>query len=312
MTRPTIAVYTPVLNEAKHVERWYESAKQADLLLMLDTGSEDATVEVAKACGIEISRARIEPFRFDDARNMAMYSIPRGIDICLQLDADEVLLDGWRDELDEVNPAHTRWSYWLTNDVNTWGRVRRTNCVRMGNGFRWEHPIHEVIKGDPPQAHLDNLFIQHQPDRGKSRAYVLDMLEYWSAEYPDDARTLFYLGREYQYKKNWKDARTTLWRYLHHPNATWGAERGEALMLIAKMDADPERWLWQSISEAPNRREPFVALAKLRIKDQEWDRARALLLEAAARTDNGVYTTHADCWGEPFQKLLARVERHQR
>jgi len=310
MSRPTVAVYTPVLNEAKQIERWAESAKDADLLLMVDTGSDDSTVEVAKACGIEISRAWIEPFRFDDARNVAMYSIPRHIDICLQLDADEVLLEGWREELDEVNPEHNRWSYWLTNNQNSWGRVRRMNCVRMGKGFRWEHPIHEVIKGDQPNAHLDTLVMEHQPDKSKSRRYVLGMLEYWSAEYPDDARSLFYLGREYTYRSDWKRARIALWQYLNHRNATWGPERGEALMHIAKMDDNPERWLWQAISEAPERREPFVHLAKLRIKANEWDRANALLLEAAARTNQGVYTTHMDCWGDPFEKLIARVGRH--
>jgi hypothetical protein len=34
-----IAVYTVALNEEQFVERWYNSAKDADYLLIADTGS---------------------------------------------------------------------------------------------------------------------------------------------------------------------------------------------------------------------------------------------------------------------------------
>ena len=40
-----IAVYTIALNEEQFVETWYESAKNADYLLIADTGSTDATIE---------------------------------------------------------------------------------------------------------------------------------------------------------------------------------------------------------------------------------------------------------------------------
>ena len=40
-----IAVYCIALNEEKFVESWYNSAKDADYLLIADTGSTDCTVE---------------------------------------------------------------------------------------------------------------------------------------------------------------------------------------------------------------------------------------------------------------------------
>ena len=42
-----VAVYTIALNEEKHVERWYNSIKDADYILIAATGSTDKTVEVA-------------------------------------------------------------------------------------------------------------------------------------------------------------------------------------------------------------------------------------------------------------------------
>ena len=43
-----IAVYCITLNEEQFIERWYESAKDADELVIADTGSSDNTVKIAK------------------------------------------------------------------------------------------------------------------------------------------------------------------------------------------------------------------------------------------------------------------------
>jgi len=306
VSRPTIGVYTCVLNEAVHVERWADSARCADHLLMLDTGSHDSTPELARACGIEVHSALIDPFRFDDARNIAMALIPPHIDIVIQLDADEVFDEpNWRRHID-ANADHDRWSYWLNSGGASWGMVRRSNCVRR-SGFRWEHPIHEVISGPEATCHLDGLVITHKPDKHKDRSYTLGMLEHFSAADPGDARTLFYLGREYKYRGKWAEGRTALWRYVNHPKATWGPERSEAYMLIAEMSDDPFTWLWKAVAECPTRREPFVAMAHLHSKAEDFHAAHAMLVVAAGLHDMP-YTTHTDAWGLPFETFVHSVE----
>ncbi len=305
---PVVCVYTPILNEENQIERWVNSASEADVLLMTDTGSSDGSVALARSLGVTVNECRIEPFRFDDARNFCMFSIPRHVDICLQLDADEVLHPGWRKAVDSVSANHNRWSYWLHSDDSGWAKVRRQNMVRLGKGFRWTHPIHEVMSGPASDSHLENLIVEHRPDRSKSRQYVLPMLERWSAADPDDVRTMFYLGREYWYRNDWVNARKTLWAYIKHPKATWGPERSEALLIIGLIDSDPEPWFWKAVAESPRRREPFVRLAQLRIADEEWDRAKALLIEAAERDDEGIYTTQSECWGEAFNQMVELVE----
>jgi len=47
-----VAVYAIALNEEQFVKRWFESAKEADYLLIADTGSNDKTVSIAKKLGI--------------------------------------------------------------------------------------------------------------------------------------------------------------------------------------------------------------------------------------------------------------------
>jgi glycosyltransferase involved in cell wall biosynthesis len=97
-----IAVYTIALNEEKHVKKWYESAKEADYLLIADTGSTDKTVEIAKSLGINVINIRIDPWRFDDARNASLAAIPLDIDYCIALDMDEVLIQGWKKDFPKV------------------------------------------------------------------------------------------------------------------------------------------------------------------------------------------------------------------
>ena len=75
-----IAVYTIAFNEEKHVKRWYESAKDADYLLIADTGSTDKTVEIAESLGINVIKIKIDPWLFDDSLNASLDAITVYID----------------------------------------------------------------------------------------------------------------------------------------------------------------------------------------------------------------------------------------
>ena len=304
-SRPKIAVVTCVLNESIHASRWAETTEAADYVLWLDTGSTDKTVEYARADGIDVMEAVITPFRFDYARNIAMSLVPNDIDIILQLDADETLNDGWRAGID-ANPDHSRWSYPLVG-TGSWGQVTRSNCVRRSAGYHWQHPIHEIIAGPEATCHLDDLIIEHQPDRTKSRDYILDSLEHWSKADPDNQRLAFYLGREYIYRNEWNKARDVLWRYLSKPS--WAPERSEAFLLLAQIDADPERWLWKAVAEAPQRREPFYFLARHAYDDGDYKMAFAMVTEASKRTDRSIYTTRTEAWDEPFSEFSDEIRQ---
>ena len=94
-----VAVYTICKNEEKHVERWYDSCKEADYVLLADTGSTDRTVAIARDLGINIYEISVVPFRFDDARNASLALLPADVDYCIALDMDETLTPGWRQAL---------------------------------------------------------------------------------------------------------------------------------------------------------------------------------------------------------------------
>ena len=88
MKKLKICVYAISKNEGKFVDRWYNSIKEADKIIVLDTGSTDNTVEKLKKYGVEVHQKEIVPWRFDVARNESLALVPEDYDICICVDLD--------------------------------------------------------------------------------------------------------------------------------------------------------------------------------------------------------------------------------
>ena len=97
-----IVVYAISKNESGFVRRFCESARDADMIFVADTGSTDDTVSLLEECGATVAHISIWPWRFDDARNAALAMVPQTFDVCISLDLDEVLQPGWRQELERL------------------------------------------------------------------------------------------------------------------------------------------------------------------------------------------------------------------
>jgi len=275
-----IAVYTIALNEEQFVERWYDSAKEADYLLIADTGSTDGTVALAKSLGINVVTVSISPWRFDDARNAAMAALPLDIDYCVSLDMDEILTPNWRAPLEDAfSRGVTRPKYkhiWSWTKDGLPGLEFRYDHIHARKGYRWKHPVHECLYSYGIQE-VDEFVLgietHHHPDSNKSRAQYLPLLEMSVKEDPYNDRNAFYYARElYFYGQNRK-ATDEFKRHLNLPTATWKPERAASMRYIAKMDDDwqvQEEWLKKAVREAPDRREAYVDLAGVYYQTQAW------------------------------------------
>ena len=71
--RLKIAVYGISKNEERHVARFMESVRDADQVLIADTGSTDETVAALRSAGAVVQEVLVSPWRFDDARNAALW-----------------------------------------------------------------------------------------------------------------------------------------------------------------------------------------------------------------------------------------------
>jgi glycosyltransferase involved in cell wall biosynthesis len=268
-----VAVYCIAKNEAKHVQRWYESSKEADYHIIADTGSDDDTVRIAKELGITVVDVRVIPFRFDDARNASLAAVPEDADYCIALDMDELMQPGWREQLEIAfaegidRPQYRFITEWTAEDAPAveFDGFR----IHRRKGVRWIYPIHEVpTVYDGTDTRKKYPFeIHHRADKTKSRGQYLELLEQAAKETPD-ARTLYYLGREYFYRQMFPNCAEALKKYLE--KSIFKAERGYAMRMLAKAEPEQaEEWLIKSTEEYQSR-EAVLALANYYYNKKQW------------------------------------------
>jgi glycosyltransferase involved in cell wall biosynthesis len=315
-----ICVYAISKNEASFVEQFCESASCADLILIADTGSTDETVELARACGATVPEICITPWRFDKARDAALALIPRDIDVCISLDLDERLEPGWREEIERV------WELGKTTRLRykfDWGAgiLFFYEKIHARHGYHWHHPCHEYPRPDARidevYAHTDMLLVSHHPDPTKSRGQYIDLLELSVKEDPACPRNAFYYARELTFHRRWVDSIVALHKYLENPNANWANERCYAMRVMAQAyEALNDRgqakvWLDKATKEAPGTREPWVELADLARKTEDWQLSYDCAIQALTIKDKAlVYTMDPTVWGAKPHDLVALAAYH--
>jgi glycosyltransferase involved in cell wall biosynthesis len=274
-----VAVYSISKNEEQFVERWAESAKDADMILLADTGSTDNTVELAKSLGVSVVEIEVKPWRFDVARNKSLDAIPQNYDYCIALDLDEVLVSGWRKHLElmhHLGVTRPRYKYtWSWNADGSEGLVYGGDKIHARKFYTWKHPVHEVLKctNKKEKAVWCDVEIHHHPDNSKPRSQYLPLLKLSVEEDPHDDRNAHYYAREllmYGYKD---EALAEFKRHLALPNATWKPERAASYRYMSQCvtDADQiESYLFKCIAEYPEAREGWVALSRHFYVNQDW------------------------------------------
>lgn len=271
-----VAVYTICLNEDKHVQRWYESAKDADYILVADTGSTDRTVEIAKSLGINVVNVSVSPWRFDDARNSALHALPIDVDYCVALDMDEILLPGWREELEKAlskKVTRPRYKYtWSWKSEGVPDLQYGGDKIHSRKGYRWKHPVHEVITPYGIEETQDwfGLEIHHHPDHTKFRGQYFPLLKMAIQEDPEDDRNAFYYARELLLNGMHAEAASEFRRHLSLPRAGWAPERAASHRYLSKCEPERvEEHLSNAITES-ERREPLVELAMNYYSKSDW------------------------------------------
>lgn len=303
-----IAVYTITKNEEQFIPRWAESAKDADYRLIVDTGSTDKTVQMARDNGCDVATISVSPWRFDDARNAAMALLPADVDWCVSLDADEVLQPGWRQHLEALpeNVTRPRYKYvWSWNPDGTEGLVFHRDHIHRRKHYRWKHPVHEILVCTATEVQaVCGLEVHHHPDATKSRSQYLPLLELAVKEDPKGDRNMFYLAREFMYNNRYEEATPYFMRHLEI--STWNAERAASMRYLAKVTGNREPWLLKACAEAPERREGWVDLAQYYYDTQQWLSCYSAAKRALAITDKPLdYICEPLPWGETPHDLAA-------
>ena len=282
-------------------------------LLVLDSGSTDRTVEIAKLRGCRVVELKasfdltldptqaaaieqrfakgkegplVEPgqrlFNFGAAREhaaqLATHSFVFQLDASDQLSAFDIdALNQW---IESKNVA--RFEY-----EQAYGNVRlRISRFYDRNRYHWEGRVHEILfasAGSAPAAppatitcDPKQLFVHHVQNN-KQRNYLAG-LALQVMEHPDKPRWWHYLGRELVYDQHYQSALAVLEKHAAMETA-WPPERSQTFCFMASCHLALRNFeeaitcCRRAVEIDPARREPLFLLATAYSRSGEFDRA---------------------------------------
>jgi glycosyltransferase involved in cell wall biosynthesis len=315
-SKPKICIYAIAKNEEKFVERFMNFAREADIVIVADTGSSDDTVNKLRSSGAIVHSISVNPWRFDVARNMSLDFVPEDIDLCVCVDLDEVFSDGWREELEKVwNPKITQVKYkyiWNVLPNGDPGITFFYEKIHVRHGFKWKYPVHEVLVSDiKPHIAIANITLTHYPDNTKSRSSYLELLKLSCEEDPENDRNSHYLGREFMFHRQYENAIIELKRHLSLKSSTWNAERSASMRFISRCYYNIGN-IKESINWAESAirqhfcRESWLELAKIYYATQDWKNLHCASIAALTITDRDLnYISDPECWGALFYEYVS-------
>lgn len=275
-----------------------DAATCCDELVVLDTGSTDATCQLAAQAG-----ARVQEFAWCDdfaaARNAAFAACTG--DWILWLDADDRLPPVVQQRLlaakhgmllrTDIDAVMVPYHYQISD---AGGRCTysflRERLLRRRAGLRWHGVVHEVIAIPAGRSIIaEDLWVEHRPDparRALNADRNLRILQHSIDTGDRSARTLFYYGNELRDHQRYAEAAGVYREYLQVSTLAW--ERYTALLHLsvccrAQGETNAELMhLLDAVGADSSRAEAFVRAGVYFYDRQQWAQAVPLFVAATA------------------------------
>lgn len=288
-----ISVVMIVKNEAAVLARCLESVKDADEIIICDTGSTDGTLDVARRYTDKIYTDYTWSDHFADARNHAK-SKATG-DWILSIDADEFLTCPFSVVRDAARLAFMAVNVKMTAEYGPQSQFWFPRLFRRSENVWWEGAVHNhlSVMGEDIPAEIVTITFGYSPAHADDRFRSLRILEKEVALHPECVRERFYLGREYFYRSMYDKALPMLGQYVQQ--SRFLAEKAEAFLTMARaywelrMPDDARDALVQAIIINPHFKEACEFMAVLAGDGSEnprWQRNADQWKRLAATADN--------------------------
>ena len=165
--RKTLSVAMIAMNEEANLPRALESVRWADEIVVVDSGSTDASQEIARGFGARLFE---EPWKgYARQKNSAIAHCTE--DWVLSLDADEQVTPELAQEIGKLLAGEPPVSaYWIPRLNHFLGRPLRhggywpdpkLRLFRRGSAQFAERPVHETLKADGPTGRLIGCLLHH-------------------------------------------------------------------------------------------------------------------------------------------------------
>lgn len=334
-----VCVYAIAKDEEKNVEKWVESMRPADHIIVLDTGSTDNTVELLSSFGVEVHQKIYDHFRFDVARNDCLDLIPDEYNIRVSIDLDERFeQDNWADILktnwDENSPRAIYKYVWNHNADGSDGLVFVINKIHGTDpDLRWAGAVHEHLTYMSTglrdfKEYVDFtqvLTVHHYHDESKDRTFYKELALERLQDKPDDYQAWILYGNEQKIKG---DPEQAIIAYNHVIDNF--SEKGDAAEIAScyygigqcynKLNNGFKAMSAFSMGIALNKyyRDNYYGLASLLISNKMYDMAIGVLKQGLAITQRvfgwmedpfvwtySLYDALAVCYSEKGEKEIA-------
>lgn len=279
---PKISVVMIVKNEEKVLARCLETVKDADEIIVCDTGSIDNTIEVAKRFTDKVYNDYTWEQSFAKARNHAK-SKATG-DWILSIDADEQLEVDFAKVRETIRIAEERGALavnikLVADNTETTGNIKEKlkkteqwhwypRIFKNVPAVWWEGAVHNHIsvQGIDDTQDIEIVY-------GYSPAHTLDpdrsirIMEKEVTERDDAVRETFYLGREYYYRNRFQDCVATLGKYVQ--KSDYMPEKADAFLIMSMayfqmgQNEDAKDACLQAIKTNPDFKEAILFMATL-------------------------------------------------
>ena len=250
-----------VRNESELLLKCLESVKDADYFVIVDTGSEDNTKEIA-ADFLKDKKGKLYDFKWIDdfaaARNFAQSKVKSKW--VLIIDADETLEKG---AMAKIKKAIQGDHMAINVTVDTDGEIMRSPRI-MKRNIKWKYAAHNVIEYVGKCMDLDILI---KGVAGESRLKdpdrTLRILTNELKKDPDNLRNIYYLSREYLNRNEIERVIYWLNKYLEI-NTNYTSEAGDSLFILGtiycKMGEYMKgiEYLFKAIMYNPNHKDAWI------------------------------------------------------